>query len=183
VTLGVLPALLTHVGYSVVLQLISCRCPIHVSTRPWSCSLSLPTLCCRFDCRHCCVLRYVLAECCRLYLSTSACRWLALTLARVLVVTVSHSLFVHRASCVLAFAVELLNPSFLARDFVVARALTRFVSSPARSRHNLIVVPCVIKKSQESSEDEASSVIFTKCSTTARTSRQSSSSSTPSPKP
>jgi hypothetical protein len=29
----------------------------------------------------------------------------------------------------------------------------------------LVVVPCVIKKSQESGEDEASSVIFTKCST------------------
>jgi hypothetical protein len=66
---------------------------------------------------------------------------------------------------VLAFVVELLNPSSFARDFVVARALTRFVSSPARSRHNLVVVPCVVKKSQESGEDEASSVIFTKCST------------------
>jgi hypothetical protein len=121
------------------------------------------------------------AECCRLYLSTRACRWLALTLARLLVVTASHSLFVHRASRVLAFVVELLNPSSLACDFVVAKALTRFVSSSARSRHNLVVVPYVIKKSQESGEDEASSVIFTKCSTPARTSRRASSSSTPSP--
>jgi hypothetical protein len=88
-----------------------------------------------------------------------------LTLARLLVVTALHSLFVYRASRVLAFVVELLNPSSFARDFVVARALTRFVSSPARSRHNLVVVPCVVKKSQESGEDEASSVIFTKCST------------------
>jgi hypothetical protein len=40
--------------------------------------------------------------------------------ARLLVVTASHSLFVHRASRVLAFVVELLNPSSLARDFVVA---------------------------------------------------------------
>jgi hypothetical protein len=66
---------------------------------------------------------------------------------------------------VLTFVVELLNPSSLARDFVVARALTGFVSSPAHSRHNLVVVPCVIKKSQESGEDEASSVVFTKCTT------------------
>jgi hypothetical protein len=100
-----------------------------------------------------------------LYLNTRACRWLALTLARLLVVTASYSLFVYRVSRVLAFVVELLNPSSLARDFVVARALTGFVSSPARSRHNLIVVPCVVKKSQESGEDEASGVIFTKCST------------------
>ena len=84
---------------------------------------------------------------------------------RLLVVTVAHSLFVHRASRVLAFAVELLNPSSLSRDFVVARALTGFVSSPARSRLDLVVVPCVIKKSQESDEDEASSMIFTKCLT------------------
>jgi hypothetical protein len=116
-----------------------------------------------------------------LYLSTRACHWLALTLARLLVVTVSHSLLVHRASRVLAFVVELLNPSSLARDFVVARALIGFVSLPARSRYNLVVIPYVIKKSQESGEDEASSVIFTKCLTPARTSRRSSSSSTPSP--
>jgi hypothetical protein len=152
-------------GYSLVLQLISCCCPICVSTRPWSCLSSSPTLYCRFICRRYCVLRCVLAECCRLYLSTRACRWLALTLARLLVVTASHSLFVHRASHVLTFVVELLNPSSLARDFVVARALTGFVSSPAHSRHNLVVVPCVIKKSQESGEDEASSVVFTKCTT------------------
>jgi hypothetical protein len=128
------------------------------------------------------VLRCVLAECCRLYLSTRACRWLELTLVCLLVVTTSHSLFVHQASRVLAFVIELLNLSSLARDFIVARALTGFVSSPARSRIDLVVVPCVIKKSQESGEDEASSVIFTKCSTTAQTSRRSSSSSTPSSK-
>jgi hypothetical protein len=50
-----------------------------------------------------------------LYLSARACRWLALTLARLLVVTVSHSLFVHRASRVLAFVVGPLNPFYLAR--------------------------------------------------------------------
>jgi hypothetical protein len=111
--------------------------------------------------------------------STRACPWLALALARLLVVTVVHSLFVHRVLRVLAFVLELLNPSSLARDFVVARALTGFVSSPARSRLDLVVVPCVIKKSQESGEDEASRVIFTKCSTKARTSHRSSSSSTP----
>jgi hypothetical protein len=36
------------------------RCPIRVSTRPWSCSSSSPTFCCRFDCRRCCVPRCVL---------------------------------------------------------------------------------------------------------------------------
>jgi hypothetical protein len=116
-------------------------------------------------CRRCCVPRCVLAGCRLLYPSTRACPWLALALVRLLVVTAAHSLFVHQASCVLVFAVELLNPSSLARDFIVARALTGFVSSPARSRLDLVVVPCVIKKSQESGEDEASSVIFPKCST------------------
>jgi hypothetical protein len=48
----------------------------------------------------------------------------------------------------LAFAIELLNTSSLARDFVVARALSGFVSSPARSKLDLVVVPCIIKKSQ-----------------------------------
>ena len=76
-----------------------------------------------------------------------------------------RSLLIHRASRVLAFVVELLNPSSLARDFVVARALTRFVSSPARFMFNPVVVPRVIKKFQESSEDGASNVIFTKCAT------------------
>jgi hypothetical protein len=82
-----------------------------------------------------------------------------------LVVTASHSLFVYRASRVLAFVVKLLNPSSLVHDFVVARALTRFVSSPARSKLDLVIISCVIKKSQESGEDEASRVIFTKCAT------------------
>jgi hypothetical protein len=86
--------------------------------------------------------------------------WLALVLTRLLAVTAAHSLFVHRASRVLVFVVELLNPFSLPRDFVIARALTGFVSSPARSRHDLVIVPCVIKKSQESGEDEASSVKF-----------------------
>jgi hypothetical protein len=55
-----------------------------------------------------------------LYLSTRACPWLTLTLTRLLVVTEAHSLFVHRASRVLTFVVELLNPPSLASDFVVA---------------------------------------------------------------
>jgi hypothetical protein len=38
-------------------------------------------------------------------------------------------------------------------------------TSPARSKHDLVVVPCVSKKSEESDEDEASSVVFTKCAT------------------
>jgi hypothetical protein len=47
----------------------------------------------------------------------------------------------------------------------VTLSLTGFVSSPAHSRLDLVVVPCIIKKSQASGEDEASRVIFTKCST------------------
>jgi hypothetical protein len=34
-----------------------------------------------------------------------------------------------------------------------------------RLQSKVVVIPCVIKKSQELGEDEASSVIFTKCST------------------
>jgi hypothetical protein len=116
-------------------ELASRRCPIRVST----CPSSLPTPCCQFKYRRCCVPRCVLVGCRLLYPSTHACLWLALALARLLVVTVAHSLFVHRASRVLTFAVELLDLSFLARDFVVARALTGFVSSPARSKFDLIV--------------------------------------------
>jgi hypothetical protein len=55
-------------------------------------------------------------------------------------------------------------------------------TSPAHSKHDLVVVLQVIKKSQESGEDEASSMVFTKCSTKARTSHRSSSSSMPSSK-
>jgi hypothetical protein len=86
---------------------------------------------------------------------------------RLLVVTAAHSLFVHRTSRVLAFVVELLNPSSLALDFVIAwdRANLLDPTSPAHSKLDLVVVPCVIKKSQESGEDEVSSVISTKCST------------------
>jgi hypothetical protein len=36
-------------------------------------------------------------------------------------------------------------------------------TSPAHSKHDLVVVPCVVKKSQASGEDEASSMVFTKC--------------------
>jgi hypothetical protein len=66
---------------------------------------------------------------------------------------------------VLAFVVELWNPSSLARDFVVARVLTGFVSSPAHSIFNLVIIPRVSKKSQESGEGGVSSVLFTKCAT------------------
>jgi hypothetical protein len=66
---------------------------------------------------------------------------------RLLVVTAAYSLFIHRASRVLAFAVELLNTFFLARDFIVARVLTVFVSSPARSRlqSKVVIVLCVVR--------------------------------------
>jgi hypothetical protein len=66
---------------------------------------------------------------------------------------------------VLVFAFELLNPSSLACDFIVARVLTEFVSSTTRSRLDLVVVPCILKKYKSLGEDEASSVIFIKCST------------------
>jgi hypothetical protein len=50
---------------------------------------------------------------------------------------------------------------------VLARARANVLdhTSPARSILNLVVVPCVIKKTQESGEDKVSGVIFTKCST------------------
>jgi hypothetical protein len=70
----------------------------------------------------------------------------------------------HQQTTVVVF-VKLLNPSSLTRNFVIARALTRFVSSPARFMFNLVVVLRVIKKFQESSEDEANRVIFTDCAT------------------
>jgi hypothetical protein len=41
---------------------------------------------------------------------------------------------------------------------------------PARSKNDLVVVPRVIKKSKESGEDKANSVVFTKCATKAQTS-------------
>jgi hypothetical protein len=62
---------------------------------------------------------------------------------------------VHRVSCVLAFTVKSSNPSSFVRP----------PTSPARSKHDLVIVSCVIKKSQKSDEDEASSAIFPKRST------------------
>jgi hypothetical protein len=38
-------------------------------------------------------------------------------------------------------------------------------TSPTCSKHDLVGIPRVSKKSQESGEDEASSVVFTKCAT------------------
>jgi hypothetical protein len=89
-----------------------------------------------------------------------------------------RSLFVHRASHVLAFVIETLNPSSLARDFVVAKVFTGFMSSPARSKlqSKVVVFPRVSKKFQESGEDEASSVVFTKCATKSSDIRRNSSS-------
>jgi hypothetical protein len=37
-------------------------------------------------------------------------------------------------------------------------------TSSARSRHNPVIVPCIVIKSHASGEDEASSMVFTKCS-------------------
>jgi hypothetical protein len=68
------------------------RCPIRVSTRPGSCSSSSPTLCCRFDRRHCYVPCCVFAECRLLYPSARAYCWLALALACLLVVSAVHPL-------------------------------------------------------------------------------------------
>jgi hypothetical protein len=72
---------------------------------------------------------------------------------------------IYWVSRMLVSGVELLNPSSLARDFIIARVLTRFVSSPARSIFNLVVVPRVSKKSQESGEDGTTNVVFTDCAT------------------
>jgi hypothetical protein len=58
------------------------HCPIRVSTLPRLCSSSSSTLCCRFDCRRCCVPRYVLAGCRLLYPSTHSCLPLACVSAR-----------------------------------------------------------------------------------------------------
>jgi hypothetical protein len=61
-------------------------------------------------------------------------------------------------------------------DLVVCRRVIKHVipglipTLPARSKNDLVVVPRVIKKSKESGEDEANSVVFTKCATKAQTS-------------
>jgi hypothetical protein len=77
--------------------------------------------------------------------------------------------------------VEPVEPRSSLLDLVESRTLGKKISevhvhrlSSARSRlqSKVVVVPCVIKKTQESGEDEASSVIFNKCST--KSSNQSS---------
>jgi hypothetical protein len=55
-------------------ELASRRCPIRARTRLWSCLSSLPTLCCRFDCRRCCMPRCVLAGVSSIVLLHSPCR-------------------------------------------------------------------------------------------------------------
>jgi hypothetical protein len=88
---------------------------LYPTCRASTCPSSSPTPCCQFKYRRCCMPRCVLAGCRLLYPSTRACPWLALALARLLVVTAAHSLFVHWASRVLAFAVESSNSSSPAR--------------------------------------------------------------------
>jgi hypothetical protein len=158
-----IPAHFVVVSFSLCArELASRRCPIYASPRPWSCSSSSPTFGCRFDCRRCYVPRCVLAGCRLMY----PCLPMAHVSARALARCHCGALALRPSGFARArVSVELLNSSSLTRDFVVARALTGFVSSPARSRLDLVVVPCVIKKFQESSEDEASIVIFTKRST------------------
>jgi hypothetical protein len=73
-------------------RLANHHCSIRFSTRPGPCSSSSPTLCCRFDCRRCCMPRCVFARCCSLYPSARAYSWLALALARLLVVSAVHQL-------------------------------------------------------------------------------------------
>jgi hypothetical protein len=62
------------------------------------------------------------------------------------------------------------HPSGFARARVYRRLVEPIIpcstpTSPARSKNDLVVVPRIIKKSQASGEDEASSVVFTKCAT------------------
>jgi hypothetical protein len=63
-----------------------------------------------------------------------------------------------------------LRPSGFVRARVYRRVVEPVIlcstsTSPARSKHDFVIVSCVIKKSQKSSEDEASSAIFPKRST------------------
>jgi hypothetical protein len=60
-------------------------------------------------------------------------------------------------------------PSGFARAHVCCRVVySRYPllnpTSSARSRHNPVIIPCIVMKSQASGEDEASSMVFTKCS-------------------
>jgi hypothetical protein len=84
-------------------RLANHRCPIRVSTRPGSCSLSSPTLCCRFDRRRCCVPRCVFAGCRLLYLAlvpTPGSRWRSHACSSSLRCTRSHpSGFAHARIC------------------------------------------------------------------------------------
>ena len=110
--------------------LVSCRCPIRVSTRPWSCS---------FEFANTMLFIRLLSLLC-----ASRCA------RRVLSVVPRHS-------C--------LPLARVYRRVVEPVIPCSTPTSPARSRLQLKVVvdPCVIKKFQESSEDGANNVIFTKC--------------------
>jgi hypothetical protein len=55
--------------------------------------------------------------------------------------------------------------AFCPSSFTHARANLLNPTSPAHSRLNLVVVPCIVKKYKASGEDKASSLIFTKCLT------------------
>jgi hypothetical protein len=163
--------------------LISRRCPICANTRPWLCSSSSSTLCCRFDCHHCCMPRCVPAECRLLYPSTCACPWLALALARLLVFTAAHLLFVHQISVCshLPSSHRTRHPLLDSQAYPLICVLLAVDSQHhvltfpcahlcrpcliTRVRYRSRRVSCILKKYTASSEDEASSVIFTKCST------------------
>jgi hypothetical protein len=67
--------------------------------------------------------------------------------------------------CRVMCAALYMPPSYIIVEAVIPCSTP---TSLACSKHNLIVVPRVSKKSQESGEDEASSVVFTKCVTKAR---------------
>jgi hypothetical protein len=69
----------------------------------------------------------------------------------------------HRIECAALY----MPPSYIVVEAVIPCSTP---TSPARSKHDLVVVPRVSKKSQESGEDGASSMAFTKCVTKARTS-------------
>jgi hypothetical protein len=91
----------------------------------------------------------------------------ALSALLALILIVSSILPVSVVRRRVACAALYMPPSYIVVEAVIPCTTP---TSPARSKHDLVVVPRVSKKSQESGEDEASSVVFTKCATKARTS-------------
>jgi hypothetical protein len=88
------------------------------------------------------------------------------------IVTLCHELdpHYHRASHVLVFLVELLNPSSLARDFIVASCVQLYIRHPPVSLSSLsnLVLPCSILSNPESrtlcKNKRGPCALFIKCS-------------------